>query len=469
MTSKSISLSNRIAGFWRALDSAWRWAIGVYLVARVLYSLWALVILALTPLVVQNLNLFGAPVVAYFDVASGERFVYARTVGARVLTFQRGEAGTLVDVETGSVWSLRAARAQSGALAGTPLTQAAYTVQDVFPYRGVTAEPNPLLGMWQRFDVLWYQAIAERGYGATAGDIHFPPLYPALQGLVGRLLGGNYFFAGWLISQFAVIGSLGLLYRLTERWRNVKTARRAVIFLILFPTAFFLFTAYSEALFLLLTLLCFDALRQEEWLWAGFWSFVAILTRLQGIALLAPLAYCAWHSGRAQYASRKFPVAQLGMLALPFCAGAFYLLLRAVVGEAFVVPTNEPQLNARLAPPWDNLLYAFQTLASGRFLIADVLNLGVFVLALFMLWRGWRELPREYPLYVAATLLVASARFVDTQPLNSMTRYVLTLFPLFMLLAWWSKARWVERAVVYISLPLNLYLTAQFLLWGWVA
>ena len=160
---------------------------------------------------------------------------------------------------------------------------------------------------------------------------------------------------------------------------------------------------------------------------------------------------------------------QLGMLALPFCAGAFYLLLRAVVGEAFVVPTNEPQLNARLAPPWDNLLYAFQTMASGRFLIADVLNLGVFVLALFMLWRGWRELPREYPLYVAATLLVASARFVDTQPLNSMTRYVLTLFPLFMLLAWWSKARWVERAVVYISLPLNLYLTAQFLLWGWVA
>jgi len=65
--------------------------------------------------------------------------------------------------------------------------------------------------------------------------------------------------------------------------------------------------------------------------------------------------------------------------------------------------------------------------------------------------------------------LAASVRLVDTQPLNSMTRYLLTLFPLFMLLGAWSQNRWVERAVVYISLPLNLFLTAQFLLWGWVA
>lgn|GEM_PF-349978 len=467
------SFSTRLASRVRAVDPAWRWALGVYLGARIFYTLWSVAVMLLAPTVLQNLDLFGVPLVAYFDVASSERYVYARTVGGQVLTFRAGAAGTMRDDETGSVWSLREGRAIDGAWAGTQLATAAYTAEEVFPYRGVAAETNPLLGVWQRFDVLWYQAIAERGYGATPGDIHFPPLYPLLENGLGRMLGGRTFFAGWLIAQCALVASLAWLYHLTERWRDERTARRALVLLVLFPTAFFFFTAYSEALFLLWTLWCFDALRHEKWVWAGFWAFLAILTRLQGIALFAPLLYGVWQSARknarTRWDVRAVSFAQMFMLALPMGAGAFYLGLRAWVGASAIVPTHEPQLNAHLASPWDNVWYAAQTLASGKFLLADVLNLCVFVLALFLLWRGWRVLPFEYSCYVAATLLAASVRYVDTQPLNSMTRYVLTLFPLFMLLAYWSKNRWVERALVYSALPLSLYLSAQFFLWGWVA
>ncbi len=449
----------------RRTDAAWRWAIGVYAGARIFYTLWAFGVMLLVPSVLQNLDLFGAPLVAYFDLRTGERFVYARTVNGRTLTFRLNDAQTLVDNETQSVWSLRQGMAIGGALAGTKLPAAQYTAEDLYPYRGVAAERG-WFGVWQRFDVLWYQAIAERGYGAMNGDIHFPPFFPLLESGLGKILGGRFFLAGWIISQLALVWSLALLFQITARWRDVHAAKRAALFLILFPTAFFFFTAYSEALFLLLTLLCFRALDGARWTWAGFFAFLAILTRLQGVALAAPLAYYVWRSYRAE---KKISFAQIFMLALPLGAGAFYLFLRAAAGESAIVPTSEPQLNARLAPPWENFMYAVQTLASGKFLFADVLNLSVFVLALAMLWRGWRLLPRAYALYAAATLLAASVRLVDTQPLNSMTRYLLTLFPLFMLLAYWSKNRWVERATVYISLPLNLYLTAQFLLWGWVA
>lgn len=459
------SFSIRFADRARRIGPAWRWAIGVFVAARVAYTLWSIAVLMLVPSQLQNLDLFGAPEVVSFDLPSGERHAYSRVVNGITLTFRREDETHIRDLETGSIWDLAEGRAVRGALAGTVLGRAVYDEEDLFPYRGVAPEPG-WFGVWQRFDVLWYQAIAQYGYGANAGDIHFPPLYPLLERIGGVILGGRFFFAGWLISQLALVWSMAILYRIAERWQDPQTARRAVVFLILFPTAFFFFTAYSESLFLLLSLLTFDALGKERRAWAGFFVMLAILTRLQGIALIVPLAYAALQSVRS---TRKLAFRDCLMLALPLLAGAFYLFLRALSGEGNILPTSEPQLNARLVMPYENLVYAIQVIASGRFLIADVLNLGVTVLSVVILVLGWRRLPTTFALYAAATLVIVTLRYVDTQPLNSMTRYVLTLFPLLLLLAYWSKNRWVERAVVYVSVPLNLYLTAQFLQWGWVA
>jgi hypothetical protein len=55
------------------------------------------------------------------------------------------------------------------------------------------------------------------------------------------------------------------------------------------------------------------------------------------------------------------------------------------------------------------------------------------------------------------------------QPLVSMSRYVLVLFPLFCLLAQWGEKPWVNRIIVYASFLAALYFSAQFFSWGWVA
>jgi hypothetical protein len=57
----------------------------------------------------------------------------------------------------------------------------------------------------------------------------------------------------------------------------------------------------------------------------------------------------------------------------------------------------------------------------------------------------------------------------STQPLVSMTRYVLAVFPVFIVLGMWGKNPWVNRVILYTSILLQLYLSAQFILWGWVA
>lgn len=71
-------------------------------------------------------------------------------------------------------------------------------------------------------------------------------------------------------------------------------------------------------------------------------------------------------------------------------------------------------------------------------------------------------------LYNVGSLFLLTMRYVDTQPLNSMIRYSLAFFPVFMLLGSVGKNPWVNRVILYVGFALNLYLTAQFVLWGWV-
>jgi hypothetical protein len=44
----------------------------------------------------------------------------------------------------------------------------------------------------------------------------------------------------------------------------------------------------------------------------------------------------------------------------------------------------------------------------------------------------------------------------------------LTLFPVFMLWGAWGRHAWANRAILYLPFPLDLYPSAQFVMWGWV-
>jgi hypothetical protein len=326
----------------------------------------------------------------------------------------------------------------------------------------MAVEPNPLLALWQRFDTNWYLAIATRGYGTIVGDAHFPPLYPALIRCLGAL-GGNYLVAALIVSNLALIAALGVFYQTAREMGDAGAASRATAYLLLFPTAFFFFGAYTEPLFLFVALLALRTMQKGAWLRTGFLIFCAILIRLQGVALLVPLVYVVW---RARPFDQK--MARLVSLALPAIAIALYLLVRVAGGDPALIPTAEANLRARLAPPWENYFYALQTFASARFNLADVLNFLTTTLFVLALVFGWRRLPPAFALYAAASIIVLTMRLVEMQPLNSMSRYALTLFPIFVLLGVWSKSGWVQRAIVYPSFALALYLSAQFLMWGWV-
>jgi hypothetical protein len=71
---------------------------------------------------------------------------------------------------------------------------------------------------------------------------------------------------------------------------DIKTAEKAMILIALFPGSFVLSMAYSEALMLTIVALCFIALRDKHWLWAGVLAAMATATRPNGVALVAACA-----------------------------------------------------------------------------------------------------------------------------------------------------------------------------------
>ncbi len=231
-----------------------------------------------------------------------------------------------------------------------------------------------------------------------------------------------------------------------------------------FPTAFFLVAGYSESLFLALALAAFHWARQGRWGPSSVAAALAALTRLQGVLLLAPLAYLHW-SRQAQMSRRGW----YWLLLVPSATVGFLLYPRIALGGEFLLGAYSSLLYAQFVLPWDNLLAAIRLALSPQGAFVDVLNLAATVLFGVMTLIVLRRLPPEYGLFLIVTLVALMLRRTTIQPLVSMSRYALTLFPVFMVWGAWGQNPWLHRLILYPSVALLLYLTGQFVMWGWVA
>ena len=157
------------------------------------------------------------------------------------------------------------------------------------------------LEIWNRWDALNYQKLAQFGYGAT-GDLQpllvFYPLFPwsvRLLAFVTR----DYLVSAFIVSTIASLVAAIVLLRLVELDHSKELAHRAVWFLFIFPTSYFLHIGYTESLFLALALSSIYAARTERWLMAGVFAALACFTRPNGIVLLPVLIVEAAHQYRA--------------------------------------------------------------------------------------------------------------------------------------------------------------------------
>ncbi|MGB5931879.1 MAG: hypothetical protein WBH57_02270, partial [Anaerolineae bacterium] len=129
----------------------------------------------------------------------------------------------------------------------------------------------------------------------------------------------------------------------------------------------------------------------------------------------------------------------------------------------------QSRLHAQFVLPWDNIIATVQKILSPGGTFINIVNLIMTFVFLAMTIISFRALPPTYSLYMVLTIFVLLLRRTTAQPLVSMSRYLLTLFPAFIISGRWGGNPWVNRLIIYPSIALLIYLCGQFAIWGWVA
>jgi hypothetical protein len=346
----------------------------------------------------------------------------------------------------------------------------------------LTRDLGSITDVWARWDSVHFLRVAEHGY--SAAEAAFYPLYPAFVAAAGHALGAHYVLAGVVISLLASLGAFVLLERIAEQRLGVDGARRAVLYLALFPTALFLQAVYAESLYLFLCLAAFVLAERGRFASAGMVVGLAVLTRPVGLALVPPLVLIARR--------RSWQLAT----ALPVVA-VYPLILWRKVDDPWAFAHAEGTWHRHLSPAgplggiWDGLRAAWaglEQLASGSNahvywtavapadstpLRTAAINLelaGFLVLFVVLTVIAWRRFGSPYGLFAALSLALPLSVPSSRWPLLSLPRFGLVVFPFFLALAWvGGRSPRAHTAIVAVSSVLLGVFVTQWALWDWVA
>ena len=329
----------------------------------------------------------------------------------------------------------------------------------------------PLVGVWQRWDACWYTKIAAFGYEPVENSVNFWPMFPVLTGLVGRLLFGAMALGGLVVAGVAYIVAMTGLRRLVAVDLDDDVALRTTIAISIFPTAFFFFAPFTESLFLAAAVWAVLGARRRLWAVAAIAALLAGLTRIQGVFLVLPLGWEAIVYWREQGLAGGRPVLSAGTLLRPTVAAlapvvgfvAFLAYSASVAGKT-PLDTQELWGGKSFHLPWD-VVEASWRWAVERHDPLQALNLATLLLFALVTVLGLRRVPISYSLYAIPQIILIGTRIQPT-PLTSTARYLLVIFPVFVILALvpgrWLRFGWAIASVMLLALLMAAFLGGSY-------
>jgi len=332
-----------------------------------------------------------------------------------------------------------------------------------FPLPFASAKLAETFAAW---DSGWYFDIAQRGYywsPSGQSSLAFFPLYPMLMRALAWPFGGSdraLWTAGIVLSYASLFLGLTVLHRLSETTLGDReAARRTVLYVAVFPFAYFFTQVYTESLFLLTSVCAVAAAVASRWGWAGVLGALAALTRPNGILVAVPLVLLAL-AGRpriAELARRAAAVALVPLGLAAFCAFAWRLSgdplgwLHAQARWGYTVGNR----------PWVELMrlvdglerhglygYFFSDPLAPYYFVHGLVALAFVALTPLVFTR----LGPALGAYVAVSLYVP----LTGNALEGVGRYAATLFPAFMLLGTIRSRRAHEAILIGSALVLSL-------------
>jgi hypothetical protein len=289
-----------------------------------------------------------------------------------------------------------------------------------------------LLCSW---DCGWYMSIIVDGYhlmpqGHASGDAAnwaFFPFFPLSARVISLITGLSGLNAAVLISNAFFIVALPILFTYVKNMLGTQSARFVIITFAFSPYSLYFSAPYTESLYFLLMVSALSLAKSNNWLIAGIAAAMLSATRNLGVLLVLPLLLI----GIRQYGIKDLMKLSGGSERVLFCLliaplGLFLYMfyLHQHVGDALAFKNIQIAWGRAIGNPLIILARSFYGRAYEIY-CSTVACISI-VAGVYLLWK--RFLVEGVVLMIGTIVPVATG-------IGSLPRYVLTLFPIYIVLA----------------------------------
>ncbi|MCR4306233.1 MAG: hypothetical protein NUV73_04070 [Candidatus Daviesbacteria bacterium] len=303
-----------------------------------------------------------------------------------------------------------------------------------------------------------YLGIARDGYSEKFQYAFFP-LYPLLIKLLNQLI-NNFLVSAILISVASTFLGFHLFYRMIAEDFDRKLAEKVSLVILFFPTSFFFLTAYSEGLFFFFSIAAFYFFRRNKLMWATIALVLVSATRLVGLAVVAALWIDIFTRGGLNRKNWYILFAPLGFI-------LYCIFLYQQTGDPFYFITAENHWQRNLVTPGIGFWETIKKITGSGLSAIDfniLLDLLFAIFGVGFAIRAFRFLPLYFSFYSLLSVLLP----LFTPTLSSMPRFLLPVFPIFILVAL-IKNKYLNLSFQVFSLLLLGIFAALFAAGYWVS
>ncbi|HRY82947.1 MAG TPA: hypothetical protein P5232_04610 [Candidatus Moranbacteria bacterium] len=325
----------------------------------------------------------------------------------------------------------------------------------IYPDKFPVAQSWDFVDMHNRWDSYWYLDIVKNGYylrsDNTLSNVAFFPLYPTLIKILGTIFLGNFVLAGWFLSIIFLFFACAYFHKFLKEFHPEISPEIPIIFMLVFPTAFFFNIVYTESMFLFLTLATFFyAFKKNFWL-AGLFAFLGALTHSNGVFLALPILWKIWetYGWKSTFTLKIIPVflapiasfAFLAYSAVKFKDFFLFFKLESAWGRSFKLNMEHFQFFSHPA------------------IVNFAMDAFFTILIIAVIFLVYKKLSLLYAIFMSLTVLSA----LTSGTLMSIGRYSLVLFPLFILLAKVKnktfQMSWIFASTLFLALDIMLFVS----------
>jgi hypothetical protein len=255
------------------------------------------------------------------------------------------------------------------------------------------------------------------------------------------------------MSIFILIPSAIVLYKLLRFDLNQSQSKLTIFLMAIFPVSFLYLSNYSESLFLFLSVSCFYFARRKQFILASILALLVTMVKLPGI-LIWPALLLEFYTSNSKDINKtlrhqSFPFMFLPPLGLisyidsQFRKSGDWLFLLREIPEQIIL------LHQVFFRYLKMMLFTQQRTDPLYFTV--LLELSIGLLFLVLLVQAARTLRPSYFLYSLSVYLITT--FTGT--FSSLPRFVMVLFPLFVVL---SKFLTTHKSIKYLYICSSIVL-----------